>query len=489
MPRAFLALNERVRVCSFSKREETWAHRRASPGGRAACRDPLPPTPAGGSGPDPQPPAKLASAIRPIAQASIHRICSGQVVLDLAGAVKELVENALDAGATNIEVRLKDYGADTIEVADNGSGVAPENHQALTVKYATSKISTFDDLAALGSFGFRGEALSSLCALSQSLTVVTRTEREDAGTRLSTTARVPSKRPPSRRRHDRHRARHLQTSAGAAQGVPEKRAARVRQGARGSAGVRAGVRGRAADRQSPIKRQARQTTVTVLHTQGDLEGGVLANVATVFGAARGVSCGGRGLARRTASVRFARLRLSCKPTAPNAGRASGIGGSSTSTDAPWICRGSPRRERAVSRIAPPPPPTSARSAVLDPRMPPDAYDVNVTPDKRKVLLHDEDGVLRAARAAIGAVYAPSRYTYDVGRLARESIFSSRSRKAERAEEVKAEPAAPEPRSRFPADVAAAFFGAAFFVDGVFRDDEVGPDDDDDGARRFHEARR
>ena len=89
--------------------------------------------PAGGSGPDPQPPAKLASAIRPIAQASIHRICSGQVVLDLAGAVKELVENALDAGATNIEVRLKDYGADTIEVADNGSGVAPENHQALTV--------------------------------------------------------------------------------------------------------------------------------------------------------------------------------------------------------------------------------------------------------------------------------------------------------------------------------------------------------------------
>ena len=147
------------------------------------------------------------------------------MVLDLAGAVKELVENALDAGATNIEVRLKDYGADTIEVADNGSGVAPENHQALTVKYATSKISTFDDLAALGSFGFRGEALSSLCALSQSLTVVTRTEREDAGTRLeydaagairsaSTAARA--------RRHDRHRARHRRTVAGAAQGVPEK---------------------------------------------------------------------------------------------------------------------------------------------------------------------------------------------------------------------------------------------------------------------------
>ena len=142
---------------------------------------PLPPDSAGVSGPTTPAPGK---AIRPIAQAHIHRICSGQVVLDLAGAVKELVENALDAGATNIEVRLKDHGLDTIEVADNGSGVAPENHQALTVKYATSKIATFDDLASLGSFGFRGEALSSLCALAESLTVVTRTENEDAGTRL-----------------------------------------------------------------------------------------------------------------------------------------------------------------------------------------------------------------------------------------------------------------------------------------------------------------
>ena len=66
-----------------------------------------------------------AGAIRPISKDSIHRIRSGQVVLDLAGAVKELVENALDAGATNIEIRLKDHGAESIEVVDNGTGSPP----------------------------------------------------------------------------------------------------------------------------------------------------------------------------------------------------------------------------------------------------------------------------------------------------------------------------------------------------------------------------
>lgn len=68
-------------------------------------------------------------SIKPIDKAAIHRICSGQVVLDLATAVKELVENSLDAGSTSIEIRLKDYGAELIEVADNGSGVSSDNYQ------------------------------------------------------------------------------------------------------------------------------------------------------------------------------------------------------------------------------------------------------------------------------------------------------------------------------------------------------------------------
>ena len=95
----------------------------------------------------------------------MHRICSGQVVLDIASAVKELVENALDAGATNVEVRVREHGVECVEVVDNGAGVSEENFAALTTKYATSKIAAFDDLASLRSFGFRGEALSSLCAM------------------------------------------------------------------------------------------------------------------------------------------------------------------------------------------------------------------------------------------------------------------------------------------------------------------------------------
>ncbi|EFJ46987.1 hypothetical protein VOLCADRAFT_61805 [Volvox carteri f. nagariensis] len=127
--------------------------------------------------------ASAGGNIKPINRQSIHRICSGQVILDLATAIKELVENALDAGATNIEVRLREYGSAMVEVADNGRGVPPADYQALTLKYHTSKITSFDDLTSVNTYGFRGEALSSLCAVSE-LSVVTRTADQAAGVRL-----------------------------------------------------------------------------------------------------------------------------------------------------------------------------------------------------------------------------------------------------------------------------------------------------------------
>lgn len=73
-----------------------------------------------------------ADVIKPINKSTVHRICSGQVVLSLAIAVKELIENSLDAGANKIEVRLKEYGSELIEVSDNGSGVRKENFQSLS---------------------------------------------------------------------------------------------------------------------------------------------------------------------------------------------------------------------------------------------------------------------------------------------------------------------------------------------------------------------
>ncbi|XP_075292857.1 mismatch repair endonuclease PMS2 [Opisthocomus hoazin] len=124
-----------------------------------------------------------ARAIGPIDRKAVHRICSGQVVLSLGTAVKELVENSLDAGATNIDIKLKDHGAELIEVSDNGGGVEEENFEGLTLKHYTSKIQDFSDLTHVETFGFRGEALSSLCALSD-VTIFTCHKSAKVGTRL-----------------------------------------------------------------------------------------------------------------------------------------------------------------------------------------------------------------------------------------------------------------------------------------------------------------
>ncbi|XP_014915461.1 mismatch repair endonuclease PMS2 isoform X2 [Poecilia latipinna] len=124
-----------------------------------------------------------AGAIRAIDKHSVHRICSGQVVLSLATAVKELVENSIDAGATNVEVKLKECGAEQIEVSDNGRGVEEANFEGLALKHHTSKLRDFSDLIHVETFGFRGEALSSLCALSD-LSVITCHESSQIGTKL-----------------------------------------------------------------------------------------------------------------------------------------------------------------------------------------------------------------------------------------------------------------------------------------------------------------
>uniref|UniRef100_A0A3P8UL81 Mismatch repair endonuclease PMS2 n=1 Tax=Cynoglossus semilaevis TaxID=244447 RepID=A0A3P8UL81_CYNSE len=124
-----------------------------------------------------------AGAIKAIDKNSVHQICSGQVVLTLATAVKELVENSIDAGATNIDVKLKECGVELVEVSDNGKGVEEANFEGLTLKHHTSKLRDFSDLIHVETFGFRGEALSSLCALSD-LSVVTCHESMQVGTKL-----------------------------------------------------------------------------------------------------------------------------------------------------------------------------------------------------------------------------------------------------------------------------------------------------------------
>jgi len=123
-------------------------------------------------------------SVKAIDTSSVHRICSGQVILDLATAIKELVENSLDAQAKSIEIRFKEYGIQSVEVIDDGTGIHNNDYESLALKYHTSKLSSFEDLTEINSFGFRGEALSSLCALSK-LVVSTCTQEEiPAGTKL-----------------------------------------------------------------------------------------------------------------------------------------------------------------------------------------------------------------------------------------------------------------------------------------------------------------
>jgi DNA mismatch repair protein PMS2 len=118
------------------------------------------------------------ATIKAIDGRSIHQIQSGQVIVDLQSVVKELVENSLDADATSIEIKFKNHGLDSIEVQDNGKGIAPEDFETIALKHYTSKLSSYEDLTSLETFGFRGEALSSLCALSKFHIV---TARQDDG--------------------------------------------------------------------------------------------------------------------------------------------------------------------------------------------------------------------------------------------------------------------------------------------------------------------
>lgn len=72
------------------------------------------------------------SIIKSLDQGTVHRICSGQVIINLANAVKELVENSIDAGSKNVEIKLKQYGSDSIEVSDDGPGITQTDFQTIS---------------------------------------------------------------------------------------------------------------------------------------------------------------------------------------------------------------------------------------------------------------------------------------------------------------------------------------------------------------------
>ncbi len=121
--------------------------------------------------------------IRLLPDSVANQIAAGEVIQRPASVIKELVENAADAGATDIKIFIKDAGKTLIQVVDNGKGMSETDARMAFERHATSKIKSAEDLFSLHTMGFRGEALPSICAISQ-VELRTRTEDSQMGTRL-----------------------------------------------------------------------------------------------------------------------------------------------------------------------------------------------------------------------------------------------------------------------------------------------------------------
>ena len=122
----------------------------------------------------------MTAIIHRLAPATIHKIAAGEVIERPANVVKELIENALDAGATKIAIAIEEGGLDLIRVSDNGKGMVRADAEIAWLPHTTSKILEADDLQYVASYGFRGEALCSMAAVAE-LTIETRHAAEATG--------------------------------------------------------------------------------------------------------------------------------------------------------------------------------------------------------------------------------------------------------------------------------------------------------------------
>lgn len=125
----------------------------------------------------------MADIIHLLPDSVANQIAAGEVIQRPASVIKELVENAIDAGASDIRVVIKDAGKTLIQVSDNGIGMSETDVRMAFERHATSKINNADDLFTLHTMGFRGEALPSICAISE-VEVITRPKSSPLGTRL-----------------------------------------------------------------------------------------------------------------------------------------------------------------------------------------------------------------------------------------------------------------------------------------------------------------
>ncbi|KAF7804845.1 DNA mismatch repair protein PMS1 [Senna tora] len=344
--------------------------------------------------------------IKPINKGVVHRICAGQVILDLSSAVKELVENSLDAGATSIEIALKDYGEEWFQVIDNGCGISPNNFKVLALKHHTSKLADFPDLQSLTTFGFRGEALSSLCALGN-LTVETKTKNESVATHLTFdhSGLLVAERKTARQIGTTVTVKKLFSN------LPV-RSKEFSRNIRKEYGKLVSLLNAYALIAKGVRFVCTNTTgknvkSVVLKTQGN--GSLKDNIITVFGM-NTLNC--------LEPVALC-ISDSCKVdgflSKPGQGSGRNLGDrqyffvNGRPVDMPKVCKlVNELYKGANSRQYP--------IAILNFTVPPRAYDVNVTPDKRKIFFSEESSLLQALREGFQQIYSPNNACYSVNKV-------------------------------------------------------------------------
>ena len=108
---------------------------------------------------------------------TINKIAAGEVIENPAAAIKEMVENSIDAGATSVTIEVKNGGKTLIKITDNGKGIPKDDLPLAIERHATSKLRQIEDLEKIDSFGFRGEALASIASISK-MTIISKTEND-----------------------------------------------------------------------------------------------------------------------------------------------------------------------------------------------------------------------------------------------------------------------------------------------------------------------
>ncbi|GAV87176.1 LOW QUALITY PROTEIN: DNA_mis_repair domain-containing protein/MutL_C domain-containing protein/HATPase_c_3 domain-containing protein, partial [Cephalotus follicularis] len=356
------------------------------------------------------------ATIKPINKGVVHRICSGQVIFDLSSAVKELVENSLDAGATAIEISLKDYGLESFHVTDNGCGISPNNFKLLALKHHTSKIKEFPDLQSLTTFGFRGEALSSLCALGN-LSVETRTINESVATHLTYdhSGLLVS---------EKKTARQVGTTVSVSKlfsNLPV-RSKEFSRNIRKEYGKLVSLLNAYALIAKGVRLVCTNITgknskSVVLKTQGS--GSLRDNIITVFGV-NIFSC----LEPVTISISDSCkvdgfLSKSGQGSGRNLGDRQYFFVNNRPVDMPKVSKlVNEFYKGANSRQYP--------IAIMHFTLPTRACDVNVTPDKRKIFFSDESSILHALREGLQKIYSSSNSSYAVNKVEERSQESDQS---------------------------------------------------------------